>query len=132
MSKIIVLVKEDLEIIYARKISPGQLGRSMLKLSRLVNSRLIKDRGFFPQRQHGSLFGDEANFLSFILSSDSQLAIEFGVRLRDGRRTTSGYLHARWDGIGVTGPYRIEIKGEERCIEDFCAVLELYLHLPAL
>lgn len=132
MSKIIVLVKEDLDIIYARESSPGQLGRSLLKLSRLVDSRLIKNLGFSPQRQLGRLFGDEANFLSFILSSDSRLAIEFGVRFRDGRRTSNGFLHARWDGIGVAGPYRIEIKGAERSVNDFCEVLELYLHLPEL
>lgn len=41
-----------------------------------------------------------------------------------------GRLDARWDEIGLTGPYRVVLREKVDTINTFVAVLEDYLGLP--
>ena len=129
MTIIPVLTQEDLQAIEATVEIPGQLAKSWMALTRLVRERL-------PGLASGkaaaldSLYRNETHYLALAIGSDGELKLDFGTLDANLRQFPVGRLSARWDELGVTGPYRVLVRDREYSLNVFCAVLERYLDLP--
>ncbi|MCA0395063.1 MAG: hypothetical protein LCH70_13265 [Proteobacteria bacterium] len=111
---------------------PGRLARSWTQMTRLVRERLLDPAAPRQVRARARIYRDGHHFLGLAISAHGDLSIEFGALDRAGQRVTTGRLHARWDALGLTGPYRIAVRGREHTLNTFCVVLERYLALPEL
>ncbi len=128
IANIPLLTGDELDAIRAVADGPGRLARSWTLLTRLVRKRLAPEATPAPIQR---VYRDRTHFLGLQLGRDQALHIEFGPLRPSGAPVPVGRLSARWDGLGLTGPYRILLREREETINTFCAVLEPYLHLPA-
>ena len=118
-----------LEGIRKDAAAPGQVARSWVTLTRVVRQRLLTER---TARRNGALrsYRSATHYLSLELARDHCVVIEFGACRAGGRRSAIGRLDARWDEIGLTGPYRIVVRDRADTLTTFNAVLQDYLLLP--
>ena len=129
MASIPLLTVEDLDTLGRTVNVPGRLVRSWSQLTRVVRERLHPGRGGTPRAR---TYRNSGHYLAFEVTTRGELAIEFGGMAHSGQRVALGRLDARWDELGLTGPYRIVLRDREHTLNTFCAVLERYLSLPEL
>ncbi|MCR6664151.1 MAG: hypothetical protein NVV60_13625 [Luteimonas sp.] len=129
MADIPLLTHELLDGFRKAAAAPGRVAWSWMTVTRLVQQRLRsaqRGRGLVGRSFHGSA----THYLSVEMISGRGVAIEFGVRNSTGGVSALGRLDARWDEIGLTGPYRVVLREKVDTINTFVAVLEDYLGLP--
>lgn len=129
MSTIPLLTLEDLAALRERSEAPGQLARTWTALTREVALRLGNSRPWVRTRRR--TYADERHYLHFEMDREGAVAIAFGSFKRDGGCIPVGQLAARWDAVGLTGPYRVLLRGRAYPLATFHAALEPYLSLPA-
>lgn len=128
-STIPTLTPEELERIGRAANTPGRLAKSWAQLTRLLRDRL--QPGMSPKpRARRRLYRDQSHYLVFQSAASGELQIEFGRMGPSGEQVRIGCLKARWDELGLTGPYDITFRGREHTLNTFCVVLEHYLGLP--
>lgn len=131
MATIPVLTEDQLDGIDREVNVPGRLVRSWSQLTRLVRGRLAPARpGGDAARKR--LYRNESHYLELSINAAGALAIEFGRLTLGDERLQLGRLGARWDELGLTGPYAVSLREREHTLNTFCAVLEHYLTLPEL
>ena len=130
-SPIPLLTTEELEGISSAANGPGRLAKSWPQLTRIVRDRLAPGAGRKP-RVRKRLYRDGANYVAFSLVSATDFVIELGRLNENSEPLRLGHLQAHWDELGVTGPYRITLRGREHTLGTFVAVLEHYLTLPEM
>ncbi len=94
-----------------------------------MRDRLAPGAGRKP-RLRTRQYRDGANYVAFSLLSATEFVIELGRLNENSEPLRLGRLQAHWDELGVTGPYRITLRGREHALGTFVAVLEHYLTLP--
>lgn len=129
MAAIPLLTAEDLDDIDRGANVPGRLAKSWALLTRLIRERLARATGGKSMVRERT-YRDDAHYLAFAVDAYGNLAIEFGGLSRAGKRLMVGRLGAHWDELGLTGPYRVQLRGRTHTLNTFCVVLERYLHLP--
>lgn len=128
-TEIPLLTIDQLDALRSASEGPGQVARSWMTLTRLVRDRLRSPGAGAWRHGTSRAYSDTLHFMSLSLESSGVLRIEFGI-CRARAQVMVGSLSARWDEIGLTGPYRISIRGREESLNTFCAVLAPYLALP--
>lgn len=123
------LTAENLAGIERVAAGSGRLARSWAQMTQAVRDRLSLGAGKRPRAQ-ARLYANQTHYVVFDVASTAELAIEFGIFGMGGERQRLGRLQARWDELGLTGPYRIAIRGREHALGTFVAVLQHYLTLP--
>lgn len=124
-----ILTTAELDGIHERANAPGRLAKSWTQLTRVVRERLHPGGGGTPRAR---TYRNTGHYLVFEVTARGELAIEFGGMAHSGQRVALGRLDARWDELGLTGPYRIVLRDREHTLNTFCVVLERYLPLPEL
>ena len=127
----IIWTREVLDAVFAEANVPGQHRRAILLLSQVLGSRLFV-RGERLRLPGRCLYGDEYNFLLLESSSLHHATVSVGIRLRGGKLSACASLTVRWDGLGVAGPFKTMIRGSDRSVGEFCAVLSKYLDFPEI
>lgn len=125
------LTAEALEDIDRTANAPGRLGKSWAQLTRVAQERL----GAGTRKKPGArtrMYRDGEHYVVFGLAATKELVIEFGRVGPGNERQRLGRLQAHWDELGLTGPYRIAVRGREHSLNTFCVVLEPYLALPEI
>ena len=126
-----MLTVEELANIERIAGGPGRLAKGWAQLTRLVRDRLALGAKRKP-RLVARQYGDGTHYAVFSLVSANEFAIELGRIDANLERSRIGRLQAHWDELGVTGPYRIALRGREHTLGTFVAVLEHYLTLPEM
>ncbi|MCW5580033.1 MAG: hypothetical protein KIS72_01640 [Luteimonas sp.] len=124
-----ILTTAELDGIHERANAPGRLAKSWIQLTRVVRERLAPGGA---ARARTRTFRNGGHYLVLEVTAGGALSIEFGGMAASGRRVVLGRLDARWDELGLTGPYRILVREREHTLNTFCVVLERYLSLPEL
>lgn len=125
------LTAEELAAIERAASGPGRLAKSWTQLTLLIRERLGTGAAKKP-RARLRQYGNGTSYAVFRLGAAADVAIEFGFINAQHERQRLGALQARWDELGLTGPYRIVIRGREHKLGTFGAVLEQYLTLPEI
>lgn len=128
-AEIPLLTIDQLDAIRVASEGPGQVARSWMTLTRLVRDRLRSPKAGAWRNGASRAYADGMHYMSLSLGGSGVLRIEFGVR-RSSAEVVVGSLTARWDEIGLTGPYLISIRDRDENLNTFCAALEPYLELP--
>lgn len=126
-----ILTTAELNGIHEQANAPGRLAKSWTQLTRVVRERLTPGSGGAP-RGRTRTYRNTDHYLVFEVTARGGLSIEFGGMAHSGQRVVLGRLDARWDELGLTGPYRIVLRDREHTLNTFCVVLERYLPLPEL
>ena len=126
-----LLTADELADIERVANGSGRLAKAWAQLTQVVRERL--GHGVLKKsRARTRVYGDGDNYVFFRLGRDTELTIEFGFVGADREQQRLGHLRAHWDELGLTGPYRVIIRGREHGLGTFAAVLERYLTLPEL
>ena len=130
MASIPLLTVEDLDTLGRTVNVPGRLVRSWSQLTRVVRERLMSDRQQRRGVPRSRLYRDESHYLVLTVAVTGTLEIAFGRLTQSDERLCLGRLVARWDELGLTGPYEIHLREREHTLNTVAAVLEHYLALP--
>ena len=130
MTTIPVLTEQELDNIGRVANAPGRLVKCWSQLTRVVRDRLMTAHQIRRGAPRSRVYRDANHYLELSVTPQGALLIEFGQFAHGDVRQRRGRLAARWDELGLTGPYDVTLRDSEHTLNTFCAVLEHYLTLP--